>query len=202
MHPVDGRRFVSERVLKVRRREDGRVEVLGPGPGLFRGSPPEGALIPPGGVVGELEVLGAMVRLRLPSDAFGVVVEAPSGRRLARRPVDAATVLAVLDPEAATGAASTAQTEAASANTSGPVFRTPLGGRYYARPSPDAEPFVRQGDEVKAGTTVALIEVMKTFNRVSFGGPGLPERARVRAVVPTDGDDVEPGEVLLELESL
>ncbi len=48
--------------------------------------------------------------------------------------------------------------------------------------------------------TVAIIEVMKTFNRVSFGGPGLPERVRVRAIVPRDGDDVEAGDVLLELD--
>src|SRR3954468_1770028 len=38
------------------------------------------------------------------------------------------------------------------------AVRAPLVGSYYAAPSPGAEPFVRVGDEVEAGTTVAIIE--------------------------------------------
>lgn len=84
------------------------------------------------------------------------------------------------------------------ADAGGLAFRTPLGGRYYARPAPDAEPFVTEGAELSGGETVALIEVMKTFNRVQYTG----EPARVVRVAPTDGDDVENGDVLLELEAL
>jgi acetyl-CoA carboxylase biotin carboxyl carrier protein len=47
---------------------------------------------------------------------------------------------------------------------------------------------------------VALLEVMKTFNRVQYGGSGLPERARVLRVVPSDGDDLAAGDAILELE--
>ena len=47
---------------------------------------------------------------------------------------------------------------------------------------------------------MALIEVMKTFNRVTYGGDDVPERARVKRIVPADGDDVEAGDVLIELE--
>jgi acetyl-CoA carboxylase biotin carboxyl carrier protein len=130
-----------------------------------------------------------------------VVTEVPEGRPLGRRPVDASTTLVVLDPEAATGARAAGAVAQAHGEASGPVFRTPLGGRYYARPAPDAPLFVQAGAELRAGPTVALIEVMKTFNRVSYGGPGVPERARVKRVVPKDGDDVEPGDVLLELEA-
>lgn len=200
MH-LDGRRFVAERALEARRRDDGRIELIAPAPGLFRGGPSMGALVSAGGVLGELEVLGTLVRLRVPSDAYGLVVELPPGRRLARRPVDAATVLAVLDPEGAAVGGALHGASATTASSGGPVFKTPLGGRYYARPAPGADAFVKPGDEVRPGMTVALIEVMKTFNRVSYGGPGLPERARVRAIVPRDGDDVEAGDVLLELEA-
>ncbi|MBZ0116015.1 MAG: hypothetical protein K8H88_03395, partial [Sandaracinaceae bacterium] len=82
-------------------------------------------------------------------------------------------------------------------STSSRPTRTPLGGRYYARPSPSAQPFVREGDVLEGGETVALIEVMKTFNRVQITGVSLP--ARVLCIVPKDGDDIAVGDVLLEL---
>ena len=52
----------------------------------------------------------------------------------------------------------------------------------------------------KPGRTVALLEVMKTFNRIAYGGEGLPARAKVLAVVPTDESDVDEGDVLLLVE--
>lgn len=58
------------------------------------------------------------------------------------------------------------------------------------------------GGTVRDGDVVALLEVMKTFHRISYGGPGLPRSARVLAIVPQDGDDVEVGEALLSLEAL
>ncbi|HEY8432120.1 MAG TPA: biotin/lipoyl-containing protein [Sandaracinaceae bacterium] len=198
----DGRRFAPELSVRAVREDGGTVALYAPRPGLWRGAPPIGALVRGGDLVGELEVLGVRYRLRAPADAHGIVVRLADGPALARRPVDAATRLCVLDPSATSERALDPAPPEASASASGPVFRTPLGGRYYARPSPDAEPFLRPGDEVRAGATVALIEVMKTFNRVTYGGPGVPARARVLAIVPRDGDDVEAGDVLLELEAL
>jgi acetyl-CoA carboxylase biotin carboxyl carrier protein len=58
------------------------------------------------------------------------------------------------------------------------------------------------GDEIATGQTVALLEVMKTFNRLAYGGDGLPERARVKAVLVRDEADVEAGAPILELEPL
>ena len=40
---------------------------------------------------------------------------------------------------------------------------------------------------------------MKTFNRVTYGGAGLPERARVEKILVADGDDVNAGDPLLAL---
>jgi acetyl-CoA carboxylase biotin carboxyl carrier protein len=44
-----------------------------------------------------------------------------------------------------------------------------------------------------------LLEVMKTFHRVTYGGPGLPDTARVVRVLIADGDDVNAGDPLLAL---
>jgi len=198
----DGRRFACEMIARATPREDGTIALYAPSPGLWRDAPAEGALVRGGDAIGELEVLGVLHRLRAPAGAHGLVIELPSGRRLARRPVDAGSALCVLDPSATSVREAAESRAATSAASSGPTFRTPLGGRYYARPSPGAEPFVRAGDEVTSGATVALIEVMKTFNRVTYGGAGVPARARVKAIVPADGDDLEAGDVLLELEAL
>ena len=50
-----------------------------------------------------------------------------------------------------------------------------------------------------AGQTVGLIEVMKTFHRVLYGGPELPPSARIERVVANDGDDLSAGDVIVEL---
>ena len=48
----------------------------------------------------------------------------------------------------------------------------PLLGVFYAQSEPGAPPFVTVGSEVREDTTVALIEVMKTFNAVPAGRCG------------------------------
>lgn len=190
----DGRRFAP--VLECRvRTVDGQVQLFVPRPGLYRDAPPAGTLVRPGDAVGALEVLGVIHPLKAPRGAFGVVSPLLEGRRRARHPVDPSTALMQLDPEAVAGAGESLASEADESH-GGPVFETPLGGRYYARPAPDAEPFVKPGDRLTGGETVALIEVMKTFNRVKFAG----EAATVKRVAPADGDDVVVGDVLLELE--
>src|SRR5690606_4636993 len=78
----------------------------------------------------------------------------------------------------------------AAAEVEGTVFRAPMAGRFYTRASPDAAPFVAPGDALARGQVVGLIEVMKTFHRLSYGGEGLPERARVVQLLVEDGDDV------------
>ena len=46
------------------------------------------------------------------------------------------------------------------------------GGTFYGRPSPDAPPYVAEGNHFEAGEVVGLLEVMKMFNpvRVNFSG--------------------------------
>jgi acetyl-CoA carboxylase biotin carboxyl carrier protein len=71
----------------------------------------------------------------------------------------------------------------------------PLLGRFYARPEPGAPPFVSVGSLVTADTTVALIEVMKTFNAVPAGTAGI-----VTEVCVQDEQYVEYAQVLFRVE--
>lgn len=196
----DGRRFARE-LYPLVKDVDGKIALLAPSPGLFRHGPPLGLRLVPGARLGELEVVDRLAQLVVPEDAEGVVVALPAGHPRARIPVAYGTQLVLLDPEA--GAPASARGARAAAHTkdgaSGLVFKTPLGGRYYARPAPDAEAFVKVGDEVGPGTTLAIVEVMKTFNRVQYGGPALPPRAKVVRLVRKDGDDVSAGDPLIEL---
>jgi 3-methylcrotonyl-CoA carboxylase beta subunit len=80
--------------------------------------------------------------------------------------------------------------------------RAPSSGRFYAKPGPGKPDFVNVGDVVERGQTVALLEVMKTFNRVTYGGEGLPEKARIVRIAATPESDVSGGELLYEIEAV
>jgi acetyl-CoA carboxylase biotin carboxyl carrier protein len=184
-----------------------RIEVRAPAVGLWREAPVPGTLVRPGDTIGRLEVLGVLHRLVAPAAGHGIVVPAPGpahgpaqDEARARRPVEHGQLLLVLDPEAAAGvAAEDAAAAEGPAATEGPVFRAPTSGRFYSRPGPDRPPFVQPGDEIAVGQTVCLLEVMKTFHRVTYGGKGLPERARVQAVLPREESDLNAGDVILVL---
>ena len=192
-----------ELTVKLAIRGDGKAVLESPSVGLWRGAPEEGAVVVPGQALGELETLGVITLLRAPATATGLVIEVHGAREgRARRPVQYGDALLVLEwTDAASELAATAQERADARRESGVlVFCTPSSGRYYARPAPGKAPFVEVGDVIVAGQAVALLEVMKTFNRLQYGGDALPERARVKRIVPADASDLAPGDVLLELE--
>lgn len=199
---ADGRVFAPELAVRVERRADGRVALRSPAVGLWRGAPMAGAVVTEGTWVGELEVLGVLHALRVPAGARGQVVERPEDDR-ARIPVEHGQSLVVLDPEAAGEVMAAPGVAERASGSGGLVFRAPTSGRFYLRPAPDKPPFVEEGQEISAGDPVGLLEVMKTFNRIAYAASAadaLPERARVKRVVPADGDDLSSGDPILELE--
>ena len=176
------------------------LALASPAPGLFRSHVRVGDVVRGGGVLGELEVLGQTIVVVAPDTAHGAVI-ALGDPALARPAVDFGGMLVTLDPRALTAGATAAVTAASAQDVAGLVFRAPTSGRFYGRPSPDKPPFVTQGGELAPGATICLLEVMKTFHRVTYGGAGLPERARVREVLVGDGDDVNAGDPLLALDA-
>ena len=72
---------------------------------------------------------------------------------------------------------------------------SPLPGTFYRKPSPDAPPFVKEGDRIQVGDVIGLVEVMKTFNKVQADAAGRV----VRFLVENEGA-VEAGQSLLVLE--
>jgi biotin carboxyl carrier protein len=76
-----------------------------------------------------------------------------------------------------------------------PVIKTPLPGTFYRRPSPDAAPYVEEGDSVKTGDVVGLIEIMKTFHEIRSDTDGVVVRFLV------DNEElVDAGQDIIALE--
>ena len=72
---------------------------------------------------------------------------------------------------------------------------SPMVGTFYSKPSPDAEPFVRVGDEIAVGDTVCIIEAMKMMNEIESEFSG-----RITEVCVSDGEPVEYGQTLMYVE--
>ena len=198
------------RVATVRRTDGGRVQLGSPAVGWWIRGPEVGQILIPGAPLGRIDVLGRGWPLTTPADVGGRVVRrfAPGRDRVA---VEHGTVLVELDgrvgspgldaPTGVTGATGATGATATPRAETALVFRAPMSGRLYRRQSPDQPLFVKEGDLIEAGQTVCLLEVMKTFNRVVYGGPNLPPRARVVRVLVDDGADVAGQEPVLELEA-
>jgi acetyl-CoA carboxylase biotin carboxyl carrier protein len=75
------------------------------------------------------------------------------------------------------------------------VLRSPQVGTFYLSAEPHGEPFVREGSIVEPGQVIGLIEAMKLINEVEAEVGGV-----VRRVLVEDGQPVEYGQALFELE--
>ena len=73
----------------------------------------------------------------------------------------------------------------------GHVIRSPMVGTYYASPNPDSPPFVKVGQQVKAGEVLGIIEAMKMFNQIEADISGT-----IAAVLASSGQPVEFDEPL------
>jgi acetyl-CoA carboxylase biotin carboxyl carrier protein len=71
---------------------------------------------------------------------------------------------------------------------------SPMVGTFYRAPSPDADPFIEEGDRVNEGDVLCLIEAMKVMNEIKAESAGTIEK-----IVVENGQAVEYGEVLFHL---
>ena len=76
-------------------------------------------------------------------------------------------------------------------------IESPMVGTFYRAATPGAEPFVQVGDPVGPGQTLCILEAMKLMNEVKVEQEGVVHR-----ICPENGQPVEYGELLFELEPL
>lgn len=65
-------------------------------------------------------------------------------------------------------------------------IRAPMVGTFYRAPAPGAEPFVKEGDRVKKGDVVCIIEAMKIMNEIKSDVDGVIEEVLVENAHPVE----------------
>jgi len=127
----------------------------------------------------ELEVEAAGTRIRI------VREHAPAaGSRVDAAPASAAAV----QQPAAESVESTAHLL---------TVEAPMVGTFYRSPKPDAPPFVTEGDVVKEGQVICIVEAMKLMNEIESKVAG-----RIAKVVVENGQPVEFGQPLFLVDPL
>ena len=146
----------------------------------------------------DFEQVREVIRLAEESGLASLEVETPtltvrvsrSVTPAASHPQHAAASAAVsaplLGPPVAAAASSEDQLE---------PLMAPMVGTFYRAASPDATPFVQEGDYVSEGQVVCVIEAMKLFNEIQAEKAG-----RVARVLVANATPVEYGQPLFLLD--
>jgi acetyl-CoA carboxylase biotin carboxyl carrier protein len=128
----------------------------------------------------ELEVEAAGTRIRIVREH----APAAAGTRVEAAPASAAA----LPQTAAESVESTAHLL---------TVEAPMVGTFYRAPKPDAPPFVAEGDVVKEGQVICIVEAMKLMNEIESKVAG-----RIAKVVVENGQPVEFGQPLFLVDPL
>ena len=106
-------------------------------------------------------------------------------------PAPTYAVPAAAAPVAAAVASEAAAPVVAAANT----LKSPMVGTFYRSASPTSAAFVEEGQTVKVGDTLCIIEAMKLMNEIEADRAGV-----VKKILISDGQPVEYGEPLFIIE--
>lgn len=69
---------------------------------------------------------------------------------------------------------------------------SPMVGTFYAAPSPNSEPFIKEGDKVSEGQTLCIVEAMKLMNEVKS-----PVSGTVKKILVKDATPIKKGQTLV-----
>jgi acetyl-CoA carboxylase biotin carboxyl carrier protein len=98
-------------------------------------------------------------------------------------------------PEGGAPAPAQAAAPASAAESTLRELTSPMVGTFYRAPSPDAEVFVKTGDQVRAGDVLCIVEAMKVMNEIEAEFAGS-----IREILVEDGQPVEFGQALFLIE--
>jgi len=183
------------------------VIVASPVVGIADGAPKKGVFLNPFDPVITMKILNQRYVLRLPREVYGRVTEVfiPN----AFTPVAYGESLARLDPRVLEAGAGSPGGKAAGAESAGEEedaglinVNAPSDGIFYRRPSPDSPPYVEVGSKVTSGSMLGLVEIMKCFHQITYGGMDLPENGEVVKILAEDASEVRFGQALFQIRAL
>lgn len=128
--------------------------------------------------IGELEIKEGEESVRISRGTKHLAAQMMAAPMMAPMPMQA--------PVAAAPVAAPVAAEAPVAATAGHAVKSPMVGTFYASPSPEANAFVKVGQQVKVGDVVCIIEAMKMMNQIEADKAGT-----IEAILIEDGEPVE-----------
>lgn len=120
------------------------------------------------------------------------VVQAPV-QTVVAAPAQVAAPVAAPAPAAASAAPAAPAAEPAVSENN--VMRSPMVGTFYRSASPNAAPFVEEGQTVKEGDTLCIIEAMKMMNQIQADRSGT-----IKKILVENGATVEFDQAIFEFE--
>jgi oxaloacetate decarboxylase (Na+ extruding) subunit alpha len=146
---------------------------------------------------GRAERIREIVRIVQETGVGEVTIEDAGARVTVRRSVEPTEGRAAPAPAAPTvDEETTAAAPAAPPIDRGLIrIEAPMVGTFYRASAPGDAPFVQEGDAVGNGQTLCILEAMKLMNEVKAEQEGI-----VRRIHPENGQPVEYGQLLFELE--
>ena len=101
------------------------------------------------------------------------------------------TVVQQVEPQEVIQSATTNKQE----TLTGTPVKSPIVGVFYPASSPDSDPFVHVGDQVKKGPVLCIVEAMKVMNEIK-----APIDGTVTSILVKHEDLVEFDQVLMMIE--
>ena len=80
-------------------------------------------------------------------------------------------------------------------NTKNIIIKSPMIGTFYRSPNPESAPFISEGDIIKPGQTICIVEAMKLFNEIESEISG-----KVVKVIANDSSPIEFDQPLFEVD--
>lgn len=77
------------------------------------------------------------------------------------------------------------------------VVKAPFVGTFYRAPSPDADPYVKVGQEINADAVLCIVEAMKVMNEIKAEVHGV-----IREILVENAHAVQFGQPLFKIEKL
>ncbi len=142
------------------------------------------------------ERIRELVRIVQESGVGEIEIEDEGMRVSVRRADEPGTAVAAVPGIVAVAPAEPAD-QASGTATATIRIESPMVGVFYRASQPGAPPFVEVGDVVVQGQVLCVLEAMKLFNELKADADG-----RVRAIHVDNGQPVEFGTLLFELEPL
>jgi acetyl-CoA carboxylase biotin carboxyl carrier protein len=130
--------------------------------------------------IDEIEIQEEGLQIRITKSKGGVSAAAPQVIHTTPHPIPQVHKEAIAQeiPQSDSGA---------QANSSRLIeIRSPMVGTFYRAPAPDSQPYVREGDEIKPGKTLCIIEAMKLMNEIEAEISGSIAKILVENAKPVE----------------